>query len=57
MVKVGDLVKHIEQKLEILPPGIVLDASPSRSQVLVFHLNGEYNIWSHVTLEVISEAR
>ena len=57
MVKVGDLVRHIEERLEEHPPGIVLDASTSRSQVLVCHMNGEYIIWSHVTLEVISEAR
>jgi hypothetical protein len=57
MVKVGDLVKHIGTRLEILPLGIVIDADPSRSKVLVVHLNGEHIIWSHVTLEVISESR
>ena len=56
-VKVGDLVKHIETRLEILPLGIVLDASPSKSGVLVAHLDGELIIWNHTTLEVISESR
>jgi len=57
MVKVGDLVKHIETRLCILPLGIVLDAAPSKSGVLVAHLDGELIIWPHTTLEVISEAR
>jgi len=57
MVKVGDLVKHIETRLEILPLGIVLDAAPSKSGVLVAHLDGELFIWPHTTLEVISESR